>query len=115
MLQRQGTAALQDASRPIQSAPRTGEVPPCGQARDWDRNGQEFSPEGTAEPVHVCRPFGTYPAPYPYPALKRWAILGRPSGTWGRQTPLSPSGIGLESLRYVAAAQLDPIDALRHE
>ena len=36
-----------------------------------------------AEVVVFSRPFGTYLAGRAHPALKRWAILGCPSGTGG--------------------------------
>jgi hypothetical protein len=56
----------------------------------WDLGLIASSPEGTAESAIVGRPFGTYTSGRSYPALKRWAILGCPSGTVTR--------IGLESL-----------------
>ena len=37
-------------------------------------------PKGRQNPRSVGRPFGTYAFGRPYPALKRWAILRRPSG-----------------------------------
>jgi hypothetical protein len=39
------------------------------------------SPEGTAEPATLSRPFGTWRRAAMAPALKRWAIIARPYGT----------------------------------
>ena len=41
-------------------------------------------PKGRLNLRSVGRPFGTYAFGRPYPALKRWAILRRPSGTVDR-------------------------------
>ena len=38
-------------------------------------------PKGRLNLRSVGRPFGTYAFGRPYPALKRWAIFRRPSGT----------------------------------
>jgi hypothetical protein len=38
-------------------------------------------PKGRLKLRSVGRPFGTYAFGRPHPALKRWAIFGRPSGT----------------------------------
>ena len=47
----------------------------------WGDRQKALSPGGTAEFHCVCRPFGTYPCRDRNPALKRWAIIGSPSGT----------------------------------
>jgi hypothetical protein len=57
----------------------------------WSRLAQRFNagisvrevlvPKGRLMRTLVSRPFGTCPTPRPLPALKRWAIVGRPSGT----------------------------------
>ena len=52
----------------------------------WDHGQRVTSPEGTAEVHQLSRPFGTYRAGRPIPALKRWAILVRPSGTRQRDS-----------------------------
>ena len=54
----------------------------------------ESSPEGTVEwaerAVELSRPFGTNPRGHAHPALKRWAILACPSGTWTSINPGKP-------------------------
>src|ERR1039457_2242384 len=57
----------------------------------WDRCQGVLSPEGTAEPAAVRRPFGTYPGGRAHPALKRWATFVCPSGT-GAESHLSDAG-----------------------
>ena len=47
----------------------------------WDCGPSAPSPEGTADERCLGRPFGTDPWGRPYPRLKPWAILARPSGT----------------------------------
>jgi len=48
----------------------------------WDQGSQEPSREATVElGPRTGRPFGTYSAMSPDPALKRWAIVESPSGT----------------------------------
>jgi hypothetical protein len=62
----------------------------------WDDCRTTLSPEGTAEPKkpHFSRPSGTYFFTRPHPALKRWAILGCPSGTGTENGCSNPRGIG---------------------
>src|SRR5436190_359826 len=44
--------------------------------------GNEVSPEGTADTTEFSRPFGTQCSSHNgLPTLKRWAIIGCPSGT----------------------------------
>ena len=61
----------------------------------WDDCRTTLSPEGTAEPKkpHFSRPSGTYFFTRPHPALKRWAILGCPSGTGTENGCSNPRGI----------------------
>src|SRR5437870_403160 len=48
----------------------------------WEKGSIQPSPEGTAETVQsFSRPCGTCRFTHPYPAFKRWAIIGSPSGT----------------------------------
>src|SRR6266496_1259919 len=68
---------------PMEERVRWDAAPPCnaGNRRAWPA-----SPVGTAEGVcgdlELSRPFGTYdPSVSDHPALKRWAIVGCPSGT----------------------------------
>src|SRR5437867_4020925 len=63
-----------------------------------------LSPEGTAEPGCLSRPFGTHSFRISNPALKRRAILICPSGTPGASLATNPGGIGRGRQRYVARA-----------
>src|SRR2546423_6998718 len=65
---------------------------PAFQRRDHDERAS--SPEGTAEMVHLNRPFGTYASLTANPALKRRAIVVCPSGTQTALVISNPSGIG---------------------
>jgi hypothetical protein len=59
--------------------------------KGWSRLAQRFNagisvhevqvPKGRLKCNRVSRPFGTCATLRPHPALKRWAIVGRPSGT----------------------------------
>jgi hypothetical protein len=50
----------------------------------WVGTRTRISPEGTADDRRLSRPSGTRPDLAINPALKRWAILNRPSGTGAR-------------------------------
>jgi hypothetical protein len=50
----------------------------------WVSTRARISPEGTTEGRRLSRPSGTRPDLAINPALKRWAILNRPSGTGAR-------------------------------
>jgi len=59
-----------------------------------DRGERAPSPAGTAEIERVSRPSGTYPSGTSNPALKRRAIIVRPSGTKTAPLTSNPSGVG---------------------
>src|SRR5437870_4251607 len=62
-----------------------------------------LSPEGTAEPGCLSRPFGTHSSRPSNPALKRRAILICPSGTPRASLASNPSGVG-QALRSAVTA-----------
>ncbi len=73
---------------------------PAFQRRDDGRRAP--SPVGTAEIECFSRPSGTYPSGTSIPALKRRAIIARPSGTEAGPVTSNPSGIGRGRLPYGA-------------